>query len=1474
MINSASPARSILLRGCAAAALTAATMALPHAAMAQAFQASPSVIQGTVSIDRATPTIDDIQVTGFDAIIDWTPQEISGVALTFLPDGNTAIFRGGPGDPGFAVLNRILPTAISTPTEFAGTVQAFLTNGAGGQAGPGGFVAFYSPTGIIVSGTAVFQVPQLLLTTNDVDENSFTDFATGVGPLLFSGTNQLIDIQAGATLSGLPEDSFFIVSSSNISMAGDAYFNGSTVYAAGIEMQMSHSSGLFDIVIDAGSEGQAISHTGSTGGPDVTGPGDNHIIYGVTRAATGSSPGVSMLFTGNMGFDPAVSASVAGGEIILSANYDVSGRQIDGGLTGEGADSFFNGRGGIPLETADILLADITVTSSLSALSTHQTQVAAVQGSTDFAGDLVIVGRGQALVEANTDASISVGGDLFVSANNFGVEGSSFPTPITGGIARVRADTDGQITVAGRSTVTANGYAEIDFSGTFAGTATGGQAQVQASGGTIQFGDDLSVSANALVEDETAPYDLAGTYQGGFAEFSTLDGGSLALDGGLDISAFAASPNLTGANADLPGDSTGGDIYIGSGDGGGDLSITNGFIVADASGIVGDGFSSDGDGAVGAGGTITLLSAPGDNFSVGGDTFLYANGFGGNIVGDAVGGAGVGGTINIFAGADMLFDGALVLDSYASGGFGAFGGTGQGGFNAINAASAAVTINGLSQSYAIGEGGASIAAGNGGNGSNGGAGGNGTGGTVQVLMAQGGQLLMNGGEMQLNVDAYGGNASVGTGGDALSGDALVLIDGSSASFAGDLFFSGIAFGGASADGTGGTGTSSPASLALEILNGSAVSIAGLFSQSAIGIGGSGVTGGAGTGGSAGILLALDSTLALNAADINAQGIGGTGSDGGAGNGGTVALDILDASNLDGGRLFISAGATAGAANASATGGDVWVYLGNDSGLNLAEASVETFGLGTQGTGTTTAGNITFQLEEETAPSSLAIGNLELSIEASGGAANNGGVFEFLAANGTMDLGTLNIFSGSDTPSPTASAFIANGGTITIDDLLTVNMVGDLIFQYANGGAILGGAGPNDLTASFDVLADGTIAIIGDNPADRFFSASSLQLAAQEIAVDPQASFGGTFVDLISLDTGHRNVVGGSTAGSGFTLTDEEIAAVTADVLTIRTPVTVDPDVDLTVLDLNLVGSLAGGESSVTIVTDGVMQIAGGISYDSAGLGDSLALLGGPSLQMLLPGADVAVLDGNGALSGSLLFSADNLIFSTSDYTAIILADPNDATIPDLLNDLSLTSATGAFNYIGAHSVSLMAADYIYGQNTGDGDHFGGIEIAAPDGTLSISQIDPLPTDRPLVAIVYGMAYDSSNEEFIFDDSFFFGRIVDRTLIGPFTGGSTLNDCFINTARCGASSLTEPGMPPNHNLLEDPIDNEEPEEEAVPTTPTSDEAFGLDFPGLLSAPTVQEDEVVRDPVTSGSDSALYSLGQSRDAMPGGDEGGED
>ncbi|GAA5054544.1 hypothetical protein GCM10023208_17490 [Erythrobacter westpacificensis] len=1959
MTKSAIHARSALMRGCAPAALTLALLAAPQAAGAQAYNATFEVAQGNVTVDRSQPTFDRIEVDGFDAVIDWFPNEINGAPETFLPEGNTAIYTGAPNAGGFAILNRIQPTPITGPAEFAGTVQAFLTDAQGTPVAPGGFVAFYSPTGILVGSTAVFEVPQLMLTTNAVDIASFTDFATGAGPLLLSGDISSIGIAPGASLTGTPEGSFFIVSSSNINMAGDAYFNGSAAYVGSLEAQLAHNSGLFDIIIPfaSGSEGPAITHTGSTGGPESSGAGDNHVIYGVTSALPSSTTGVSMLFSGNLGFDVATGATVAGGEIILSANYDVNGREIDGGVTGEGADSFFNGRSDPGFGPTQIVLDGVTATSDVTAISQTETSVTTNLGSSSFAGDLVIVGRSQASVQAGTGTTISVGEDLYVSADNFGFADGSQPLPVNGGSASVTAFTDGLVTVGGRTTVTADAYAAVDSDGVFVGDASGGFASISAFGGTVQLGGATVVSASAQAEVQTAGYDIAGTFFGGFADVSMFSGGTIALDGGLNIFATAFSPNLTGANAGLSGDSFGGNISIGGSDGGGFFSITNGFLVADASAGAGDGVAATGAGPTAQGGSIFVSADDTSTFSVEGDTFLFANGFGGNVTGGGDGGEGIGGSIDIFFQPAALFDGALILDSYAQGGSGENGGSGTGGTNTINVSGpdAVLTINGVSQSFAIGEGGAATGAGNGGLG---------TGGSAQLFLSQGAQLAMSGAEMQLNVDAFGGNAGSGNGGDALSGSALVSVDEATADFAGTLFLSGIGQGGDSIGGAGGAGTSSGASLVLQIANGSGVFVGNVFSQSAIGIGGNGVSGGIGTGGTAGFVIDANSTLDLASTSINAEGIGGDGSTGNGGNGigGFIAADIdggtvtasldqnfraageggdtgtgiggngtggiaqvnnvggifdapgaglnidagglggsataaggsggngtggeaamvtasggsstflrlnfeaagsggdsldtlggdglggqatvaalldsasltvvgdidLDASGnggdvvdsggtggtgtggvavalasdtadvqaggvlgisadgeggvglvggdgiggqaaagalasaslqaggaslssdgigaeggtggfgsggdsllvattatlgftgpvavsaqgfggedpggsgaatpaggdaaggtatlqLDAGAAFTGSSAVAldasarggnstGGAGGAATGGDAVFNvangavadiagvlglqvaatggtsgigaggpatagsaslavdglqtdvqlggisiggiatgsnaLGGDAGIavsdtanlavtgstsidmgavgrdatggtalieianaaasfggdvvllvgasalenegtanagsasidvlagssldaggdiglyaeayagdpggsstggeavggttainvsgagsSLSAAGTTTLGTlaqgntGTDATGGTaslvvadggnfasttgltmiadaqadpagaaTAGSVTMQTLAGAAPSNISAGQTVLGANATGGATGAAGLVEIIAVDGSIAFTSLDARTSGSEPSSSASRFLADNGAITVTSDLFAAVAGDLDVAYANGGTILGGGAPTDLTATFDLTSTGTMTISGDGADGLSFAASSMRLAARDLQIDPLVSLGGSSVEIVSLDTAARNVIGGTTQEAGFTLTDAEIAAVTAETLTITLPDTADADVDAELRDLNLVGSEGGGAREVTIATGGIMQIVGAIRYGSAASGDTLTFLAGPSLQMLLPDASVGSFNAAGELSGGLSFIADNLLFTTSDNLGVILSDPDDPAIPGLLGDFTQTGTTEPFNYVSAGTVSLAALEYLYGQNTGNADHFGGIEVSLGGAGLFVSQIDPASGVPPLRAIFYGLASDSVNDTFEFDEEFFFNTVASGTLSGPFDDSATLNDCVINTAVCPSITPRPEDAPQgpiqNEVLVRNPVSGEQTEDPSRSFT----NRFGVEFPALFDAPLISEDERIDDPVTSGGDSALYAL----------------
>src|SRR4029079_10381556 len=155
--------RKKLLISCASAALATAALA-PQKAKAQA--APTGAFQGNVvAASGATRTItgdgtETINVTSSTATIDWNPlgQINQDGNMVFLPDGSVATFQGDSNAGNYTVLNRIV-TDGAVPIEFDGRVESFLDGGS-----TGGKIWFYSPNGIVIGSTAVFDVRSLLPT--------------------------------------------------------------------------------------------------------------------------------------------------------------------------------------------------------------------------------------------------------------------------------------------------------------------------------------------------------------------------------------------------------------------------------------------------------------------------------------------------------------------------------------------------------------------------------------------------------------------------------------------------------------------------------------------------------------------------------------------------------------------------------------------------------------------------------------------------------------------------------------------------------------------------------------------------------------------------------------------------------------------------------------------------------------------------------------------------------------------------------------------------------------------------------------------------------------------------------------------------------------------------------------------------------------------------------------------------------------
>jgi hypothetical protein len=455
--------RSRLLVGCANAALTLGLLLGPGPAMAQGIQAEPTVVLGGAVFGNTGPNDTVIETITPTVVIDWLPfEDVGGNALTFLPSGSTATFVN-PQGPQLAVLNRILPATRGNIAVIDGAVIGRIASAAGLT--PGGTIAFYSPTGLLIGGTATFDVGSLLLTTLDTTDTDFQNFAEQGANLTLTGapgSTARITIAPGAQITATPENAFFAVVAADVEMRGIARINGSHAYVAGEVVNLSFSNGLFDISVPVGTAaaGEVLTLDGTVGGPASTGNlNDNHMIYAVARAA--ADP-ISMLFRGNLGFDPAQTAGVINGEIILSANYNVTGRTVNGGSIAGGANARFAGNQALTDVRADIAIEDFTASSRLLAIGTHSVRAAAVGAASSVAGNLQLVAREQALLSADNGFGMTVAGEVLVDARAYGLVGRAQGpggNDAAAGTARIEALGGGTVTLNDRVFVTADAQA-------------------------------------------------------------------------------------------------------------------------------------------------------------------------------------------------------------------------------------------------------------------------------------------------------------------------------------------------------------------------------------------------------------------------------------------------------------------------------------------------------------------------------------------------------------------------------------------------------------------------------------------------------------------------------------------------------------------------------------------------------------------------------------------------------------------------------------------------------------------------------------------------------------------------------------------------------------------------------------------------------------------------------------------------------
>jgi filamentous hemagglutinin family protein len=381
--------RSALLMSCA----VLATGLVPECLFAQAFQGSINSSAGSVTRTPTTGTTETITIGSSKATINWSPSDTQkgGGAINFLPAGNTATFTSAQGVTDYTVLNRIIPTDPTRAIALNGHVISTLqgTNAIGGK------VWFFSPGGILVGASAVFDVGGLLLTANDV--SNFTTNSQGYSASFGSptGSTSKVQIQNGAQINALQPGSYVAVVAPRIEQDGDVRVNGSAAYVAGEKIALTMNQGLFDIQVFVGtSDANGVVHDGSTTGPANTAASDNHSIYMV---AVPKNQALTMLLGGTVGFD-STSAAVANGQIILSAGYNVSGSSI-----GDAANA------GAP---ASLSIDEGHFTSNVTGTATGEVLVSGSGGGTAMESS---AHASSAAIKFDDDATFHSDGDLDVT---------------------------------------------------------------------------------------------------------------------------------------------------------------------------------------------------------------------------------------------------------------------------------------------------------------------------------------------------------------------------------------------------------------------------------------------------------------------------------------------------------------------------------------------------------------------------------------------------------------------------------------------------------------------------------------------------------------------------------------------------------------------------------------------------------------------------------------------------------------------------------------------------------------------------------------------------------------------------------------------------------------------------------------------------------------------------------------------------
>lgn len=829
-----------------------------------------------VSFSQSEMT-DTITISTPTAIINWAATDTIGAggSVDFLPDGTTAIFQGA--NP-FTVLNRV---SVSGGGGIAlnGAIQSTVNGTQGGN------VWFYSAGGILVGGTANFDVGGMLLTTADItsfnQSGGITNIHTGVAD---PGTT--VQINSGASIS---TSDYFGILAPKIVQNGSVTAKGSVAYVAASQVDLATDGDLFSISIPTGGGtdvSDALTHGGTTTAM-VDGSANTGVSHAIYAVAIPKNTAITMLLGGTMGFEVANGAQITNQGIVLSAgrNTDYNSLSSFGSATGTGSVTVGNSGG----TTID---APLYANAGVSLNFSGDTEIRTYGGHVNIYGGADI-SFGSGVAPANLLIDTSVTGLSTVPAGNIDITAAGGHQLNFNGLVTLSANTQ------------ANGN----------GTGAGGDITLLSTGANsgLNFGSTLVAHADGF-GGYASEAGNGGMGIGGNITLRADDGAFVSAGNGISLIATGNGGNsLTGDG----GDARGGTVRVQADSG--NITVSDGSVMLDASSLAGDSSNGQNNGGEalavlpGEGsplsyvevsainsGQIQFGSADDEIFV---DLTAFANGFGGvGLTGGAATGGAVqiatdtAGSISVNGGLQVLAD-AVGGNGYGDGGI-TNGGLANGGKATIFANGGSITVEvGNSVTLSAGSQGGNAYGGSGGDAiAFEGEGGDGARGYVQLGAAGDGNVTLGG---QLNMYAYSqaGGSDTGTAGNAMGGTARISNNGT-----GDILISGstVAEVGGQIHGTYGEGQASPTGgnahggrLYVQTFNSGTISLGGYTGFAygdAGGRYGSPGDAGIGTGGSA-TIYANDGAVSFSSLYVDAVGKGGDhdGGIGGAGQGGNIAI---------------------------------------------------------------------------------------------------------------------------------------------------------------------------------------------------------------------------------------------------------------------------------------------------------------------------------------------------------------------------------------------------------------------------------------------------------------------------------------------------------------------------------------------------------------------------------------------------------